>query len=180
MVQNQNNTKEVILSNCIFAKLREFSEILRFERVRGTILLDSNIFDQNEVLFHVLNAKDSLNFTLINSVFTFTNNKPGNLFREGGGAVRLYNIFYKNILNVEISYGFSVNTCFGIKFLDDSNRNLPMRGDTLCIFFNSYYPFLFLNKIWIESTNSSITFYIMMRVNEGAGAIYLDSADDFL
>ena len=100
-----------------------FDNILLLEKIHGNLNLNLLQFLQNEVFSHILSVKEAFNITINNTIISFTNNKNGQLYQNAGGVFRLYNILYKTIVNVQISYGFSVKTCFGLKIIDDSTRN---------------------------------------------------------
>ena len=100
-----------------------FDNILSFEKLFGTLNINLLLFKENEVYSQIISIKEALNTTINNTICTFTNNKNGKLYRNAGGAIRLYNVLNKLLNNVEVSFGFSVKTCFGIKIIDDSSRN---------------------------------------------------------
>ena len=114
----------VYFQNSTFKMLSFFDNILILENIQGNININLLQFLQNEVYSQLLSVKEAFNITINNTNCTFTNNKNGILYQEAGGVFRLYNILYKTIVNVQISFGYSVKTCFGIKIIDDSTRNV--------------------------------------------------------
>lgn len=129
----------VIFQNSTFRKLSFFDSLLFLENVSGTININFMLFEQNEIFSQILNIEESINIIINNTICNFTNNKNGVLYTAAGGGFRIYNTLYKTIMNLEMSYSFSVITCFGIKIIDDSSRNISNYTDFLVQFF-----FLFL------------------------------------
>lgn len=113
----------VYFENSTFKMLSFFENILSLEKLFGILNINLLVFKENEVYSHILSIKEALNATINNTICTFTNNKNGKLYRNAGGAMRIYNVLSKLMNNVEVSFGFSVKTCFGIKIIDDSTRN---------------------------------------------------------
>ena len=132
----------VIFQNTTLRKLSFFDNLLFLEKVRGTININFMLFEQNEIFSQILNIEESINIIMNNTICNFTNNKNGVFYPAAGGGFRIYNALYKTIMNLEVSYSFSVKTCFGIKIIDDSSRNTSNFTDLLVQYF-----FYFLKKI---------------------------------
>lgn len=113
----------VYFQNSSFKMLSFFGNILSIENIQGNIDINLLQFLQNEVYSQILDVKDAVSIIINNTNCTFTNNKNGILYKKGGGVFRLYNVLFKTIVNIQISFGFSVKTCFGIKIIDDLKRN---------------------------------------------------------
>ena len=123
LIKIEKTKGKVYFENSTFKMLSFFDNILSFEKLFGILNINLLVFKENEVYSQIISIKEALNATINNTICTFTNNKNAKLYRNAGGAIRLYNVLNKLLNNVEISFGFSVKTCFGIKIIDDSSRN---------------------------------------------------------
>ena len=112
----------VMLRNSNFSDISFFNNLLVFKKIKGDLLIDQIIFNQNEVLSYIINIEDCLNLSLINTISTQTNFRNSKLF-DGGGNFRFYNVIYKKISNLEISKSFSMKKAFGLTIIDNYEEN---------------------------------------------------------
>lgn len=127
LIQIEKSFGSVSFSNSVFRKTRNFDNLLHCQNIWRMLVFRFLVFNENEIVSQILNVQEALNISIENTICTFTNNKNGSLYQAGGGAFRLYNILYKRMINIEISHSFSTKTCFGIKIIDDSLRNISNR-----------------------------------------------------
>lgn len=159
---------DVYFHNSTFKMLSLFDNILRLEKLCGNLILNYMKFEENEVYSHILSVKEARNITINNTICIYTNNKNAVLYQNAGGVFRLYNTLNKIINNLEISFSFSVKTCFGIKIIDDSTRNIsyPSSKPLVKNIF-SLYIIINIDRQRLKIAYLIIIFYTILQVMKG-------------
>ena len=107
--------------NSNFTEINSFGNLFMIETLQHFLIEGVN-FIKNDVFFFLVNVKNVFNLTMKNTLSWFTNNGKGTYYNNGGGSFRIYNTNYKTFINLQISYGFSVKTAFGLIIIDDLYR----------------------------------------------------------
>lgn len=111
------------LTNNLLQKISFFQNLYKFIDISAEILFNFSIFKENLIFNNILEIKNAYSLMMISVESNFNNKKE---YINSGGFMSLFNVLYKSILNVTISDSFNGRNTFGIKIIDDSNRNASL------------------------------------------------------
>ena len=122
LIYLQNVYGNIYLESSNFSETSYFNNILYVKNLIGFIFINFINFSFNLIFSQIVNLNDVYNVTITNTIVSWTNNKNGQLYYDGGGSIRLYNSIIRNIVNLQILFTFTAKTAFGLKIIDISNR----------------------------------------------------------
>ena len=108
---------DISIINSNFSQISFFNDIFNIGNILGNLYIKSLIFNENQIISHIIELFNATNIAILNVNVNKTNNLNWGRY-QGGGVFRLYDVLNKTIINLEISYSFSTKTSFGIKFID--------------------------------------------------------------
>lgn len=119
-----NNLKGCInLTNNLFQKISFFQDIGKFVDISAEIFFNFIIIKENLIFNNILEIKNAYSLMIMSLEANFNNNRK---YINSGGFLSLFNVLYKSFLDVTISNSFSGKNTFGIKIIDDLNRNASL------------------------------------------------------
>lgn len=112
----------IVISKSIFFAIRFFGLLMQVINTNATIILDSSNFENNSVIDNLINIEFYFNFTIKNSIITFSN--LNGVFDQllSGGSIILTNGAFRKIVNLTISDCYSEKSILGLKIIDNINR----------------------------------------------------------
>lgn len=116
----------IFIFSSMFKTIRYLENILFFEKIMASILLELLIFEKNVIKSQIINIQYSFNISIGNVLINLTNYNDDVACEQqcGGGAIKLMDIFYKNLFNISIIFLFSTHSTLAVKIIDTLKRKM--------------------------------------------------------
>lgn len=133
----------ITIFSSMFKKIKYLENILYFENIMTSILLESLIFEKNIIKSQIINIQFSYNISIANVLIKFTNYNDDMVPCEdkcGGGAIKLMDNLYKNIFNLSIIFMLSTRSTLAVKIIDTLTRKMqPIYQPVNIIIYKNLY-----------------------------------------
>ena len=175
LISISNTVNSIFITNVDFIEILFFENIIIIDKADTLVFIKNVQFYKNNIYNFLFHVQNSLNVTFQYVSSFSNNNNNGEYYNQGGGSFRFYNTIYLCLINLQISYGLSVKTSFGVVIVDDMLSYANNDTDRIVLFYKSLF-YLIIIKILLKNSLFQNNFLFYFDENqEAGGAVYLNS-----